>query len=60
MLAATDGKDVVEVYKTVKSFASQISNGISPVFIEYCTFCMKGNEERSGIDYVLKPIGKHN
>ncbi len=47
-----DGNDVLEVFKTIDTFAKSIRERPRPVLVECLTFRMRGHEEASGVKYV--------
>ncbi|MDX1684276.1 MAG: thiamine pyrophosphate-dependent enzyme, partial [Saprospiraceae bacterium] len=47
-----DGNNVIEVYRTVSSWAKKMRENPEPVLIECKTFRMRGHEEASGTKYV--------
>lgn len=50
--AQVDGNNILEVYTTIKKYASQIRRNPKPILIEAMTFRMRGHEEASGTKYV--------
>ncbi len=53
-----DGNDLMEVYDTVKRYATQLRSSPRPVLIECMTFRMRGHEEASGTKYVPPALFK--
>jgi len=51
-----DGNNVLEVYDTVKTLASNMRKKPEPVLLECITFRMRGHEEASGTKYVPKKL----
>lgn len=51
-----DGNNVVEVFRTVDSYAKQLRQDPRPVLIECRTFRMRGHEEASGTKYVPQEL----
>lgn len=51
-----DGNNLLEVYETIRSYASQIRDVPRPILIECVTFRMRGHEEASGTKYVPKEL----
>jgi len=51
-----DGNNILEVYRTVKSFAESMRKNPRPILLECITFRMRGHEEASGTKYVPKKL----
>lgn len=51
-----DGNNILEVYDTVKTLATNMRNKPEPVLLECITFRMRGHEEASGTKYVPKKL----
>ncbi len=51
-----DGNNILEVYDTVRTLASQMRKNPKPVLLEAITFRMRGHEEASGTKYVPKKL----
>jgi 2-oxoisovalerate dehydrogenase E1 component len=51
-----DGNNVLEVYDTVKSLATNLRENPRPILLECMTFRMRGHEEASGTKYVPKEL----
>jgi 2-oxoisovalerate dehydrogenase E1 component len=51
-----DGNNVLEVFDTVKTLASNMRKKPKPVLLECITFRMRGHEEASGTKYVPKKL----
>lgn len=51
-----DGNNILEVYDTVKTLASNMRKKPEPVLLECITFRMRGHEEASGTKYVPKKL----
>ncbi|MBL7870230.1 MAG: dehydrogenase E1 component subunit alpha/beta [Cyclobacteriaceae bacterium] len=51
-----DGNNVLEVYDTVKTLATNMRKKPQPVLLECITFRMRGHEEASGTKYVPKKL----
>ncbi len=51
-----DGNNVLEVYDTVKTLATNMRKKPEPVLLECITFRMRGHEEASGTKYVPKKL----
>lgn len=47
-----DGNDLMQVYETVRDYATKLRASPRPVLIECMTFRMRGHEEASGTKYV--------
>lgn len=47
-----NGNDILEVYETVRHYATSMRSNPRPVIIECNTFRMRGHEEASGVKYV--------
>ncbi len=51
-----DGNNILEVYNTIASLASEMREKPEPVLVECRTFRMRGHEEASGTKYVPKEL----
>ncbi len=54
-----DGNNILEVYNTVKSLASEMRHHPRPLLLECMTFRRRGHEEASGVKYVPKELIRH-
>ncbi len=51
-----DGNNILEVYDTVKKYATSMRENPRPIILEAMTFRMRGHEEASGTKYVPKEL----
>ncbi len=51
-----DGNNILDVYDTVKKYASSMRENPRPILLEAMTFRMRGHEEASGTKYVPKDL----
>lgn len=51
-----DGNNILEVYNTIATLASEMREKPEPVLVECRTFRMRGHEEASGTKYVPKEL----
>src|SRR5690606_33481399 len=51
-----DGNNVLDVYDTVKKYATSMRENPRPILLEAMTFRMRGHEEASGTKYVPKEL----